>query len=120
MAEEKHTNAENSREDENTPAMQNGVSHNEDDIGTNGVENIDTIVQECSKEFADLDKTMDQLDTWMNKLEDQNDDLFGRIEELLESNRQIKKELQEQNQEGQQKTESEQKPEPTDQGDSKS
>ncbi|XP_033731985.1 UPF0184 protein-like [Pecten maximus] len=120
MAEENNTNADNSKEVENTSPMQNGVSYNEDDVGIGEVESIDTIVQECSIEFADLDKTLDQLDTWMNKLEDQNDNLYGRIEELLESNRQIKKELQEQNQESQQQGGSDQNSDPMDQGDSKS
>ncbi|XP_060069760.1 UPF0184 protein-like [Ylistrum balloti] len=118
MAEDNNMNADDSKEVENKSHMQNGVSYDGDELDIGEVENIDTIVQECSKEFADLDKTLDQLDTWMNKLEDQNDNLYGRIEELLESNRQIKKELQEQNQESQQKAE--EKGEPMDEEDSKS
>ncbi|OWF42653.1 UPF0184 protein-like [Mizuhopecten yessoensis] len=120
MAEENNTNADSSTESETNLPMQNGDSHSGNTVEISEVESIDTIVQECSKEYADIDKTLDQLDTWMNKLEDQNDNLYGRIDELLESNRQIKRELQEQNQQSQQQGGSDHKPEPMDQGDAKS
>lgn len=54
----------------------------------------------------------------MNTIEDQNDNLYGRIDELLQSNRQIRKELQEQN--SQQQTKQEHGAEPMDQEDPKS
>ena len=47
-------------------------------------------------EYQNIDHTLDEIDSWMTKLEEQNDNLFSELEQLLESNRQARKELQEQ------------------------
>ena len=40
---------------------------------------------------------MDEIDSWMTKLEQQNDSLYAQLDDLLESSRQARRELQEQN-----------------------
>jgi hypothetical protein len=40
---------------------------------------------------------MDEIDSWMTKFEQQNDSLNAQLDDLLESSRQTRKELQEQN-----------------------
>lgn len=47
-------------------------------------------------EYNSIDQTLDEIDSWMTKLEEQNDNLFTELEELLQSSRQARKELQEQ------------------------
>lgn len=46
------------------------------------------------EEYADLGNTLDQLDTCLNKLEEKNDGLYARMQQLLEDNRQTRKELE--------------------------
>ena len=57
------------------------------------VKNVNTV---SISEYQNIDHTLDEIDSWMTKLEEQNDNLFSELEQLLESNRQARKELQEQ------------------------
>ncbi|KAK3586382.1 hypothetical protein CHS0354_000909 [Potamilus streckersoni] len=55
---------------------------------------IESMVQECSHEYSDLLNTMDQINDWMNDIERKNDTLQSQLKELLESNREVRKEIQ--------------------------
>ena len=46
-------------------------------------------------EYANLDHTLDEIDSWMNKIEQQNDTLYAELDTLLESSRQARAELEE-------------------------
>ncbi|XP_052220665.1 uncharacterized protein LOC127837533 isoform X2 [Dreissena polymorpha] len=45
-------------------------------------------------QYEHLDHTLDELDSWMNKLEEQNDNLSAELDALLESSRLVRRELQ--------------------------
>ena len=47
-------------------------------------------------EYKNLDQTLDEIDSWMTKLEQQNDTLYSELEDLLQSSRQARMELQQQ------------------------
>lgn len=63
----------------------------------NGAVSIESMVEAYAQEYDNLDHTLDEIDSWMNKLEEQNDSLNAQLDELLESSRQTRKELQQQN-----------------------
>lgn len=46
-------------------------------------------------EYENLDHTLDEIDSWMNKLEEQNNSLSNELDLLLESSRQARLELKE-------------------------
>lgn len=48
-------------------------------------------------EYQDINNTLDQIDSWMTNIETQNDSLVSKLQELLESNRQMRAELQQEN-----------------------
>lgn len=48
-------------------------------------------------EYQDLSNTLDQIDRYMTNLENQNDSLVSKLQDLLESNRQMRAELQQEN-----------------------
>jgi hypothetical protein len=50
----------------------------------------------CSKEFNELDSALDEIENALNNLENQNDTIQTRLRELLESNREIRKDLMQQ------------------------
>lgn len=82
----------------------NGSSHSPD---------IETMVQAASEEYHSIDQTLDEIDTWMTKLEQQNDNLFSELEEFLESSRQARKESQQQVQDPSEQKPQTQQGEPT-------
>jgi len=41
-------------------------------------------------EYEALDATLDEIDTWMNKLEEQNDSLNAQLDDLLQSSKQVR------------------------------
>lgn len=48
-------------------------------------------------EYESLDHTLDEIDTWMNKIEEQNDDLNAQLDDLLQSSKEARRELEEEN-----------------------
>ncbi|GAB1604959.1 UPF0184 protein-like [Argonauta hians] len=65
---------------------------NSEDIGE-----LDDIVDHCSQEYASLNNTLDQLDTCLSTLEEQSDGLYARLKDLLASTKDVRQELQMQN-----------------------
>jgi len=47
------------------------------------------IVSLLLTEYEALDATLDEIDTWMNKLEEQNDSLNAQLDDLLQSSKQV-------------------------------
>ncbi|CAI9718087.1 Hypothetical predicted protein [Octopus vulgaris] len=66
-----------------------------EDIG-----DLDDIVDHCSQEYVSLNNTLDQLDTCLATLEEQSDGLYARLKDLLASTKDIRQELQMQNNSG--------------------
>lgn len=64
----------------------------------NGGISFDLMVEAYAQEYESLDNTLNEIDSWMTKLEQQNDDLNKQLDDLLESSRQTRKEIQAQNQ----------------------
>ncbi|XP_022325143.2 bublin coiled-coil protein-like [Crassostrea virginica] len=60
-------------------------------------ENLEELVENASNEYQDINNTLDQIDSWMTNIETQNDSLVSKLQELLESNRQMRAELQQEN-----------------------
>nr|XP_022325143.1 UPF0184 protein-like [Crassostrea virginica] len=60
-------------------------------------ENLEELVENASNEYQDINNTLDQIDSWMTNIETQNDSLVSKLQELLESNRQMRAELQQDN-----------------------
>ncbi|KAK3088814.1 hypothetical protein FSP39_024092 [Pinctada imbricata] len=59
---------------------------------------LEQLVHEASNEYQDLTNTMDAIDEWMTDIEEQNDSLVSKLKDLLESNKQIRAEIQQENQ----------------------
>ncbi|XP_051836045.1 bublin coiled-coil protein isoform X1 [Antechinus flavipes] len=59
-------------------------------------------------EYAAINSMLDQINTCLDHLEEKNDHLHARLQELLESNRQTRVEFQQQQQQQQQQQEQEQ------------
>lgn len=53
-------------------------------------ENLEELVENASNEYQDLSNTLDQIDRYMTNLENQNDSLVSKLQDLLESNRQMR------------------------------
>ncbi|KAJ8300693.1 hypothetical protein KUTeg_022212 [Tegillarca granosa] len=77
---------------------ENNSQNNHNDPNINGDSfDLDSMVQQATEEYSDLNNTLDQLDTWMTNLEAQNDSLYSRLQDLLENNRQTRIEIQQEN-----------------------
>ncbi|XP_051836046.1 bublin coiled-coil protein isoform X2 [Antechinus flavipes] len=63
---------------------------------------------EGAQEYAAINSMLDQINTCLDHLEEKNDHLHARLQELLESNRQTRVEFQQQQQQQQQQQEQEQ------------
>lgn len=48
-------------------------------------------------EYEHLNKTLDELDNWMTTIESRNDSLYSQLQELLQSSRETRLELQRMN-----------------------
>ncbi|KAL4232847.1 hypothetical protein ACF0H5_007534 [Mactra antiquata] len=59
----------------------------------NGESSLISMVQAYTQEYENLDHTLNEIDTWMNKLEEQNDTLNSELDDLLESSKQARQEL---------------------------
>ena len=55
-------------------------------------------------EYENLDQTLNEIDTWMNKIEEQNDSLNSQLDDLLKSSQEARRELQEENMKEQSKS----------------
>ncbi|XP_074149865.1 bublin coiled-coil protein isoform X2 [Sminthopsis crassicaudata] len=63
---------------------------------------------EGAQEYAAINSMLDQINTCLDHLEEKNDHLHARLQELLESNRQTRVEFQQQQQEQQQQQQEQQ------------
>jgi septation ring formation regulator EzrA len=45
-------------------------------------------------EYEHLNKTLDEIDSWMTTLESRNDSLYSQLQELLKSSKETRQELQ--------------------------
>ena len=45
-------------------------------------------------EYEHLNKTLDEIDSWMNTLESRNDSLYSQLQELLKSSKETRQEFQ--------------------------
>lgn len=48
-------------------------------------------------EYENLEHTLDEIDVWMDKIEEQNDSLNVQLDDLLQSSKETRKALQEEN-----------------------
>ncbi|KOB76885.1 Uncharacterized protein OBRU01_04961 [Operophtera brumata] len=75
-----------------------GQNHNEEtqkDITNNGIEPVNQNEDENnSEEYDTLDSTLDELNTALDFLEQKNDNIHVQLQELLQSNIEIRQELQ--------------------------
>ncbi|XP_062585557.1 UPF0184 protein-like [Saccostrea cucullata] len=86
-----HENGFDETPGENNEEEATEEDHNEEE------ENLEELVENASNEYQDLSNTLDQIDRWMTNLENQNDSLVDKLRDLLESNRQIRAEFQQEN-----------------------
>ena len=56
--------------------------------------NVENLVEEASNEYEHLNKTLDEIDSWMTTLESRNDSLYSQLQELLKSSKETRQELQ--------------------------
>ncbi|XP_048778406.1 UPF0184 protein-like [Ostrea edulis] len=82
-----------------TPGEERQEEEIEEEIPIEEEENVEELVENASNEYQDLSNTLDQIDRWMTDIETQNDSLVSKLRDLLESNRQIRAELQQENSE---------------------
>ncbi|XP_071122845.1 bublin coiled-coil protein-like [Mytilus edulis] len=68
-----------------------------EEMSLNPNADIECLVEDATNEYENLNKTMDELDTWMTNIESRNDSLYSQLQELLQSSRETRLELQQLN-----------------------
>jgi len=75
------------------------IKENDDnDDNEESADTVDDMVDVYAAEYANLDSSLDQLGSCLDTMEAKNDDLYSRMQALLEETRQTRIEIQAQRQ----------------------
>ncbi|XP_052084181.1 UPF0184 protein-like [Mytilus californianus] len=68
-----------------------------EEMSLNPHADIECLVEDATNEYEHLNNTLDELDSWMTNIESKNDSLYSQLQELLQSSRETRLELQQLN-----------------------
>ncbi|XP_077079457.1 bublin coiled-coil protein isoform X1 [Siphateles boraxobius] len=72
-----------------------GIIEDEDEFSEEAIRTADGTVCFSGSEFAAIDSMLDQISSCLDDIEEKNDSLNGKLHELLESNRQARRDFRE-------------------------